>query len=560
MVAHGRRGRSRSLRDSIGSISDLIFPRTTTRKSTVAEDKAGVMFTVSAEADATPTTTTTTTTTTITKSFTVHRTRIWTKEGWNSYQYADIRLRPIPTIRITAPDDRPFTMDITTAELADERPRPAIMRAKRFSPPPRPQRPRLRNLSMDANVEKPLPPIPESYSCSRSSSTRRQRRPPSPPLTPVSPTETYESSESDLSSPTEYLSSAAASYPASLVITNSPPPTPYIMGADSPTMGFSPTSSSFEETPKTGLTDIPSELLYEIFTHLDQPRDMVSLALCNSNFYRLFVGNTLSLLKASLQLSSPTAYELASLSKPTISSARAYYALQRKQRRTVETYKTLIRARCRYFLSPHLFDPIFASEEESFSDALRLIWIFSSLFGRRPGAVDAQVAWLHAQALSLEELRNISEVYHCLNMLLRPLTTSPPEPDTAKWGLGVLASQAGSGSGSGSEDGSVESGDLDPPLGVEKWVWFLQTRTLELLEPVVSAEDDDDMWRSVQASGLDNWGEASNGAVEGAGAGADWECFLREAVRRVLVEHSQNKRDSAVFEDGSASSWGAAWE
>ncbi|KAA8900480.1 hypothetical protein FN846DRAFT_892095 [Sphaerosporella brunnea] len=502
-------------------------------------------------------------------SFTTYRVRVYAKDG-RDYRYTEIGPTiHVPAIEISPPEE-------AAAGFLD----PRAMLASRASTFPESEGHR-RARSVDAN--KPLPPLPhhqrrvsapalgnldtscgtyqdravstettppsspaESFSVPERYPSPPFRLPPSPPVTPHSPVRGM----SQDSLPWLSLELATPDGDGSTTpnekqpfIDFSPPTSPF--ECEFPEF-FPPgeTRSSIMEMYSRVLLSLPEEVLFNIFVHLPTATEVTSLALAHPKLYRIFKANSAEIVSnvANRRLY-PALRHLLSAYGITHSSFSTYEATLKHFCTTTTSIKAAIRKRCSNFLSKHLLTPMSFHDDEAFDEAILNVWGFSVLFSSRIGEKEAQVAWLKSRNFSIQELKDLLEVYQCIGVLLGPLTSDIS-----------LAVKAGVVEELG------EGRQLETEEAVELWAVWLQTLDLQTLRPVIEVPEEDEAgrWDAIVRAGLWRWNGKENRMRVRKNM---LRLHLKGAVGEVYKELSERERRGSLEEKwGPESLWGATCE
>lgn len=166
-----------------------------------------------------------------------------------------------------------------------------------------------------------------------------------------------------------------------------------------------------------------SGIILSILRHVDNLQDLFSLAVLNRGFYITFQAHALDLMKNTLYLMSPAAYELREVSPPleideseadTEQPVREYTSNLYIRHYTRDLYtmvalKSLILVRCESFLRLETVRALTGLDEAraaEIDEAFWRVWSFCHLFGRgkdRGDDITAQTDWLNGGRLAHDE-------------------------------------------------------------------------------------------------------------------------------------------------------------
>ncbi|TGZ81725.1 hypothetical protein EX30DRAFT_340590 [Ascodesmis nigricans] len=265
------------------------------------------------------------------------------------------------------------------------------------------------------------------------------------------------------------------------------------------TSGRAALSAPRPRTART-LLNLPTPILANVFKSLDNHTDVYSLAATHSHFYDLLTMYKFDILVATTPPALATILANSSSTVPFLppgqsiyDSLQYYTAALRHHLQTCTTTKSLIREHCQNFLSKRLLHPPTPADDADFTIALYNLWAFSLDFPtcRRNSAWEADVAaqaqWLRRQKLTLQQLKDVLEVYECIGALLCPLTDDLRAAVQAD----VI---------------EVQPVRADMESALELWVLQLQTlelgRIISVLEMAGDAYSTEERWTEVKKRGL----------------------------------------------------------
>jgi hypothetical protein len=484
-------------------------------------------------------------------SFTTYRVRVYAKDAQGDYRYTELS-PTLPTIEISPPPD-----DDGAASFGS--PGSPVPGPKRVATFPEGSGHR-RAVSVDAN--KPLPPLPQRRGSAPTSSSsgvyELEGTLPPPETPPHSPAEDFLPQQFQLPpSPPDTPTRRDSLQWLSLEIARVDGSFPYSPPEElqeQPFIDFSPPTSPFEcefpefkfpgeeeeeEQAEPTLLRLPDSVLVNIFAQLPSEEAVAALSLTHSSLHRIFTENTTKIITrvASRELSPALRHLISTYNNLTYPSFAAYESTLQQICLITSTIKSAIRQRCANFLSKHLLSPHNDDDDDAaaFDSALLHMWTFSLHFSHLPSDTAAQISYLKSLHLSLQQLKDLLEIYQCIGVLLCPLTTNLE--------LAVNAGVA-----------ERESCEEDAEL----WVVWLQTQELSTLWPVLVAREEDEAarWDAVVQRGLWEWDRSGN---RGRGRRKGLRLYLKGAVGEVYKELCEQERRGRE-KCGGEGVWGETWE
>ncbi|KAL4927504.1 uncharacterized protein BDV17DRAFT_282581 [Aspergillus undulatus] len=347
------------------------------------------------------------------------------------------------------------------------------------------------------------------------------------------------------------------------------------------------------EMPRT----LPDEIVVMILRQCSSLPDLFSFAVMNRQFYRVFKGHELELIKNTVFQMSPPAWELREMSPPWDNEWQVLFDLDAPvpeytpslylDRYTQDLYtlvklKSLILARCGTFLRPETVRGLAGVDDDraaEIDDAFWRVWAFCRIFGcgkGREGDVLGQLDWLNggvvatnqhsSVAMSISEpfgmnnvlfeppegfgrgnqgglshaqLYDMTEIWTCLGVLLQPIHGKCEEARRA----GVL---------NGHDVPAKDPAKEEAILGTEEWTSYILTlgpSAVLALGSIATVDNGNEIFQRAQSMGLTKWDSAD----------ASRAIFFREAVSKAYKSRESTPRVSASSrQTGSNSSRSSA--